>query len=213
MPASATPATLMDKELWPSQQSSTSPPSGNLPRSCLKSGTTLVGSKGNTKAYARATESISSTLQQPSSATNIDRRREPLLCPTTTPSTIQTLELSQRQASEVDEILEKLGHPSILLEILKDNTATSREDLLSILRDEVRRLRSNLGLEVWDEEPETTWYISKDEKMLEGGLELHSEHSGNRFKTEKPKSMKTVVVDVRDKGEHTSSRNHSDFGR
>ncbi|MCJ1393079.1 hypothetical protein MMC18_005951 [Xylographa bjoerkii] len=211
-PYSAAPAILMETELWPSQQSPMSLPLYTLPRSCLKARTTSDGSREKNKLYVQATGHMPSNLPPQFSPANTGRTRESSLPDTLTPTISLTSEPSQRRPSEVDEILEKLGHPNSLVGILTNKKATTREDLLSVLRDEARRIRSNLGLEAWDEEQESNRCFSEDKKMGEGEAEQPSEHGGSHSKVEKLKSTETVLFDIGVKAECTPVSNSSNSG-
>ncbi|MCJ1292153.1 hypothetical protein MMC34_003703 [Xylographa carneopallida] len=86
----------------------------------------------------------------------------------TTLTITSTSKPSSCQSSEVEELLEKLGHPKSLVEILMNKRVDTREDLLLLLREEVRTVRSKLGLGIWEEDQERARQLGTDKTLATG---------------------------------------------
>ena len=195
-PSSAVPTVLADAELTSPQPSQATPgsiSSYNLPRSYSTLGTISTTSRENTRSSSKASRTTPSTLLQQLSSTSNTRTRDFSPSPTVKTPILLTLERSRDGPSEVDEILQKLGHPKNVVEILKKRRITTREDLLLVLRDEVRSIRLNLGLRAWEEDQETNRHTSEDEVITKCDTEHQRDSDGHDFKVDKMKLMKTLL--------------------
>ncbi|MCJ1286730.1 hypothetical protein MMC26_006076 [Xylographa opegraphella] len=165
-------ATQANKEMTLSQGSSY-----NTPRWYSKPDLTSTQLTDNTGPDSQADGTTASNFlewSEPMSTPGASKAPNPL---TMTPKSTPTSKQYPCQLSEVEQILEKLGHPRILVEIQTRRKAVTREDLLLSLREEVRTIRTNLGLEAWDEDEETNRQPGTDVASATGDTEPRDTNS------------------------------------
>ncbi|MCJ1434550.1 hypothetical protein MMC27_003919 [Xylographa pallens] len=174
-------------------------PSYSTPRSCFTAGTTSTASTETIRSNSEATGTL---VSPPSELFEPAGTYEESNLLTTTPRVIPTSKPSCGQPSEVEQILEKLGHPKSVVEILMNRRAVTREDLLLLLREEVRTIRSKLGLGIREEDQEMNKQLDVHETSATGDTEPPGEYSGNDSKVEKLSPAEMVPRDHCEKTRH-----------
>ena len=178
-------------------------PSYDTPGSCSIRVKTSPALRKTNSLDSEATETIASALSgqlEPMSTAGTYGVSNPIV---TTPRIIPTAKQFGGQLSEVERILENMGHPRSLVEILMNRRAVTREDLLSLLREEVRVIRSKLGLGIWEGDQETNTQLGVDETLTTTTAEPQGEYSRNDSNIKKLKLAETGPLDDCKKAGHT----------
>ncbi|MCJ1420389.1 hypothetical protein MMC32_006746 [Xylographa parallela] len=175
-------------------------PSYGTPRSCPTVGTCSTALTEPIRPDSTANGTLASIHSVQFEPAGPDEGSNPLA---TTPKTNPNPKPSCGQPSEVERILEEFGHPRSLVEILMNREAITREDLLLLLRAEVRTIRSKLGLGIWEEDQETSRQLVPDETLTTGDTEPPDEYGGNDSKVEKLSSAEMVPGDNCEKAGHS----------